>query len=301
MNSKAIKRQLLAAIAMVLVAALALGSSTYAWFVASGTVTAEGMSVQAQSDGNLVIRYNLNDWGVSASAGMSAARDMKPVSTKDLQTWVYAQAAKPNEPKANLSTAEIVTDKIATAFDNTDDATTGKTYTNSSYAVAKWFQIRSATAENFPEGLYVSEIGVNTPTKSMSTSLRVGIACKYKTGVANEQNTYGYSYTIYAPVSLGGTDTGNNPSTTYAILEKQENGSFAYGTPSLVVSEEGANESGVPYKAIIPAGVTIDKTTPVDILIYVWFEGEDQNLYSDNFGTEGIDVAVSFTSISTAA
>ena len=45
MNSKAIKRQLLAAIAMVLVAALALGSSTYAWFVASGSVTAKDMKV----------------------------------------------------------------------------------------------------------------------------------------------------------------------------------------------------------------------------------------------------------------
>ena len=32
MQSKAIKRQLLAAVAMVLVAAIALGSSTYAWF-----------------------------------------------------------------------------------------------------------------------------------------------------------------------------------------------------------------------------------------------------------------------------
>lgn len=259
------------------------------------------MKVQAQSDGNLVIRYNLNDWGASATAGMSAPRDMKPVSTKDLQTWVFAQAAKPDKPTANLSTAELVTDKIATAFDNTDDATAGKTYTNSTYAVAKWFQIRSATAENFPQGLYVSEIGVNAPTKSMSTSLRVGIACKYKTGTENGKDTFAYSYTIYAPVSFGGTDTGNNPSKTYAILEKQADGTFKYGTSSLVVSEEGANESGVPYKAIIPSEITIDKTTPVDILIYVWFEGEDQNLYSDNFGTEGIDVAVSFTSIPTAA
>ena len=49
MNSKAIKKQLLAAVAMVLVAAVALGSSTYAWFVASGTVTAEGMKVQARA------------------------------------------------------------------------------------------------------------------------------------------------------------------------------------------------------------------------------------------------------------
>ena len=49
MNSKAIKRQLLAAIAMVLVAAVALGSSTYAWFVTNNTVKATTSQISAQS------------------------------------------------------------------------------------------------------------------------------------------------------------------------------------------------------------------------------------------------------------
>lgn len=50
MNSKAIKRQLLAAIAMVLVAAVALGSSTYAWFVTNNEVYATTASISAQSN-----------------------------------------------------------------------------------------------------------------------------------------------------------------------------------------------------------------------------------------------------------
>lgn len=50
MNSKAIKRQLLAAIAMVLVAAVALGSSTYAWFVSNNTVKATTANISAQSN-----------------------------------------------------------------------------------------------------------------------------------------------------------------------------------------------------------------------------------------------------------
>lgn len=51
MNSKAIKRQLLAAIAMVLVAAIALGSSTYAWFASNNKVTAKGMKITATTEG----------------------------------------------------------------------------------------------------------------------------------------------------------------------------------------------------------------------------------------------------------
>lgn len=51
MNSKAIKRQLLAAIAMVLVAAVALGSSTYAWFASNNKVDANGMKITATTEG----------------------------------------------------------------------------------------------------------------------------------------------------------------------------------------------------------------------------------------------------------
>ena len=47
---KALKKQLVAAIAMVLVAAVALGSSTYAWFVSNNSVTATTSTISAQSN-----------------------------------------------------------------------------------------------------------------------------------------------------------------------------------------------------------------------------------------------------------
>ena len=47
---KALKKQLAAAIAMVCVAAVALGSSTYAWFVSNNTVDATVSSISAQSN-----------------------------------------------------------------------------------------------------------------------------------------------------------------------------------------------------------------------------------------------------------
>ena len=47
---KALKRQLMAAIAMVLVAAIALASSTYAWFVSNNEVSAKTTQIKAQSN-----------------------------------------------------------------------------------------------------------------------------------------------------------------------------------------------------------------------------------------------------------
>lgn len=50
MSTKALKGQLLAAIAMTLVAAVALGSSTFAWFAQNTTVNANAASISAVSD-----------------------------------------------------------------------------------------------------------------------------------------------------------------------------------------------------------------------------------------------------------
>ena len=49
-NVKGLKKQLAAAVAMVCVAAVALGSSTYAWFVSNNTVDATVSSISAQSN-----------------------------------------------------------------------------------------------------------------------------------------------------------------------------------------------------------------------------------------------------------
>ena len=62
---KALKKQLAAAIAMVLVAAVALGSSTYAWFVTNTKVTAGTAQVSATTANTLLIQNADNQWATS--------------------------------------------------------------------------------------------------------------------------------------------------------------------------------------------------------------------------------------------
>ena len=59
MDTKALKKQMGAAIAMVLVAAVALGSATFAWFVTNNNVKAQTSSISAQSNASfMTIKYN---------------------------------------------------------------------------------------------------------------------------------------------------------------------------------------------------------------------------------------------------
>lgn len=87
MNSKAIKRQLLAAIAMVLVAAIALGSSTYAWFVSNNAVTATGIDLSTTSSVPNLYITTAGKTTDKASADGKNPTKLFPVSTNDANNF----------------------------------------------------------------------------------------------------------------------------------------------------------------------------------------------------------------------
>lgn len=60
-----LKKQLAAAIAMVLVAAISLGTSTYAWFVNNTKVTAGTTKVSATTANTLLIKNKDNEWATT--------------------------------------------------------------------------------------------------------------------------------------------------------------------------------------------------------------------------------------------
>lgn len=294
MNSKAIKRQLLAAIAMVLVAAIALGSSTYAWFVASGTVTAEGMEVQAQSEGGLAIRYGTGTWGSIASAGMTSATNLYPTSTHNLQRWSHATAKSVAAANADAKTFTEITSTVM-------DGTSVKA--DNGYVVMKEFEVRSTAADaaDLAKGLYVESITVtlgdsdNLPTQNMSTALRVGVKVAgnqvaSSTGSSKDNPEQFY---IYGPTKMSSDadNPANLASTTYTVNYKADgtdNAQVTLTTPS-------KNKTLLDDKYTIPKD---GDSSAVKVQIFLWFEGEDHNLYSDNINIEKLSVSVNFASLS---
>lgn len=111
MDTKALKKQMGAAIAMVLVAAVALGSATFAWFVSNNEVTAKTTGVKAQSN----------------TAFMSIEYKNTAVGSKTTQskTWAIdtennATALYPSEVQAGDDGAPKFVTAYGTATDNGD-------------------------------------------------------------------------------------------------------------------------------------------------------------------------------------
>ena len=271
---KSLKKQLAAAIAMVTVAAVALGSSTYAWFVASNTVTAEGMKVQAQSESGLAISYDGNAWGTSATAGVETGVKLYPASTKDLTKWSHATATASNATTANQDSRENIT---STVFGGDD----GAFKNDNGYVFMKEFKIRStATDSAQSKGLFVKDVKVTGATQKMSAAMRVGV----RYNATNSGNNKSY---IYAPVT---SVDGATPTTNYKWYQDaaDTNGS------TVTIDTVGKDTSTLIDQdtAISSAAASAEK-----VQIYIWFEGEDAQLFSDNFNAEDITVTVDFSSI----
>ncbi len=79
-NTKSRKKMLISSVAMLLVALVALGSATYAWFTVSKTVTAENINVKAVATAGLEIsKDDGNDYDTVVSFS-GTQQSLKPVS-----------------------------------------------------------------------------------------------------------------------------------------------------------------------------------------------------------------------------
>ena len=87
MDTKALKKQMGAAIAMVLVAAVALGSATFAWFVTNNKVDATTSTISAQSNAAFMTITN----GMTGASGVDTTTVTTNVEKKALFPATYGE------------------------------------------------------------------------------------------------------------------------------------------------------------------------------------------------------------------
>lgn len=94
MKAKSRRRLLISSIAMLLVAMLALGTATFAWFTSSTTATASGIKVKTIKASELVISKSDLQWNTTVDYAKEEV--FTPVSTVDGNTWYEANAKTKN-------------------------------------------------------------------------------------------------------------------------------------------------------------------------------------------------------------
>ena len=174
MTVKGLKKQLMAAIAMVLVSVIALGSSTYAWFSMNTQVTAKGMSVTAKSDSTFLLI------GDSAS-DVSSIQTAKSIEADGTAATAALYPTAHNSDVTNITTAEAATSGNLTNWwysystDPADDGETDNLVSNGGetkfsiattdigkYILVNEFHITTAAGSNELENLRVASCTIAT-------------------------------------------------------------------------------------------------------------------------------------------
>lgn len=279
------KKKLLPAAGSLLISAAMLSTSTYAWFTMNKEVQVTNMQVQAKADQGLLINEvstaNDSNWDALATTNQTEGIKLHATSTAETATWYAAYskaksdaaAATDAGASANLvdgyktlgtTTGFVGTTETVSAIAGSNaqqdiyyvDADQDSTYDNGEgYYVKYTYYLKSSgdaiTLSNTgaAKSLYIKDLSVtgNTNSADLDKALRVAVVV----------NNKAYIYApLYADASIP---------TSYVNAT----------TATKPIAKDVAQPTAM---TTLPA-VTKDGTA---VYVYLYFEGEDTNLKTDN-------------------
>ncbi len=277
-------KKLIPALCMLLVSAMLLGTSTYAWFTMNKTVTATGLQVKARAEGGIVIFRTGGSRATATttvSSSLGAAAALLPTSTADAAAWYHAEGTT----DTNGAALNGVYSTLTLANEAPGNTNLGLRYVvnpgdgtdkSQAYVLYDIYTVVPDTNSSKYTDLWVSECTVTGATKDLSKSLRVLVKC-------------GANVSIFAPVD-GATlaYSVNGTAISPAAVDSHTSGA----TPlTKTISGTGKN--------ILVSGEV--ETATVEV--YVYFEGEDTNHTTSNLATgiENLTIQTRFTCTSVSA
>lgn len=245
-NTKFRKRALVSSVAMLLVALIALGSATFAWFTANPNAEAHGISMKTTAAAGLVISTETDtNWSHSAAlANGSGTFNLTPASQEQSAPANFWTVIADNSSNYGAKSGETMTAGVA----GTDF------YKENIYC--RLSDGSDATA-NASKKVYIKGVTI-TPNSSatMQNCVRVAIA---------NGNTMLGTWAL-STAGANGTLTGTSQST----------GSFS---PALAATATNLNvDTGLT--ALSATGSDLTKY----ITVYVYLDGQDGDCYSDKVG-----------------
>lgn len=304
-NKKTMKKKLISAIAMLTVSAVTLSTATYAWFTMNKEVSVVGMQMKAHAEEGLLINEVADaddgNWDEQAKAGDSEFVALRPASTFDLSHWWHANSLK-NDLEAGIggsgsvetaNTAKIGDDYYANISSGTVSvdnrtSTAGSVAERNIFFKDASFGSGSGTLDD-GEGFYVmykyylkssSNDGMTVDkSKFMITANAVkngggsGTDLDKAIRVAVKFADYD-DYLIFAP-------TGGQ--TTYKVTKDvagSDSDTVTAYTSETALNAFSASTGSIDIPAVTDDGMEVD--------VYVWFEGEDQDCKSSNL-TENLN------------
>lgn len=276
------------ALGVLLLSTAASVTGTVAWFSMNNFVTAEGMNVKAKAENGIVISNAAaanGSWRDSATSLHTSTLEVKPTSTATAATWVHSTSNDAADENTGNDYALLTTAVDSATGAGYVDENTNSAYdsaTDSVYYSMHSFYIKSS-AQAITNTLYITNVKATLPapqnSENLNKALRVLVRLSSDASTAK----------VYSPVYAA---AGYSVATTA--------GTYAAATKASVTPIDASGANGLIATAsqefledqVIPA----NDGNPLQIDVYLYFEGEDPNCISNNLTAtlDSINVSVTF-------
>ena len=263
MKTSSRRRVLISSVAMLLVAMLALGTATFAWFTQNTTATADGVYAKAVKASSLVVSKADKEWATAitdeqGTSGQDNEQKMFPASSGDSKTWYSATSEDAATGAAAAGTVSTVTPEAK----------------NAKYVFKEMLNVKNDGTEGT-----IEDITITWDLAKCGNSAYARIALvpcdadgKDLTTAAFEGQLVGFTNCVYDTEG----EKYNGLKGTNLTTDIQSITAKAAG--SVTVADLDAQEA-VYYN------------------LYIWFEGQDADCIDDNVGSliSGLEFTVSGT------
>ena len=289
---KALKKQLAAAIAMVCVAAVALGSSTYAWFVSNNKVTATTTNISAQSNSAYLVIDNAakGKTDTSSTSSTTASETFAPdtklypatvVKESDKAVWKTGYAS--TKDNAAINTAGL---NVIGTNGTADEAT------KADYNLKNTFYVGTGTYDGEFTNLKVTGLEVkNKANSDLNTAIRVLVTDGTAWVVARPVATLGKDAYV---VDADDSNIYHLATNTATTITKDTYDALNVKTAITTAEKKWEFESQSGTDGIVHAA-KFGKDNDVTLSVYVYYEGSDGRVYTTNLDQlKDIGVTITF-------
>ena len=275
------KKQLMTAIAMLVVAALALGTSTYAWFVSNTTVKVDEMTFTAQTVDNLEIALTTTAWDGSFTATNATAAGFKTLITSQELSDLYVAKSASLTGSALIPASTINGQSF---WRVADGESSWETQLGTGLTVAKTFTNVTNISDNSVKAIPLFLKSTTNTSIYLANTTTVAGAAAPAARIAIVENASSTKF-IWAP------------STAHIDDNKITTINDADGITNAV---SGANNTGAISPSVsqtMPTGEILQLTPnqPKLVMVYIWLEGCDVDCVS-GLSAKDLTVNLAFTS-----
>lgn len=276
---KSLRKKLFLSILAVAFAVVSLATSTFAWFSMNTTVTATNMQVRAKAEQGILINEvatsDDTNWDNEATANQvaSSAALLYPASTADGSTWYHAASKKSNDSAS--ATSGTGSQNLVNDYETLSGLVAITTMSATGAAGTTATRSTMGKAADAPAGYYVqykyylksSSTEITLAKTSGSQNLRI----KSVTATPEGNNSTDLNKSLRVGIKLNSEFYIYAPITGFTA-------SYYVNKAATATTAKAGNVATLTDLATLPAS----NADGVEVLVFIWYEGEDANCKTDN-------------------